>query len=169
MPACAERRLRDTQEVEIERKFLVVGEPAEETTRIWRIEQGYLALADDRGGAEVRLRRGDDDVLVLTVKGGTGRTRVEEEFDVDRETFESLWPLTEGRRVTKTRHVILHGELEIELDVFEGVLEGLRLAEVEFPDERGADSFEPPDWFGEEVTGNRKYLNETLATEGAPS
>jgi adenylate cyclase len=169
MPACAERRLRDTQEVEIERKFLVAGEPAEEATRIWRIEQGYLALADDRGGAEVRLRRAYDDVRVLTIKGGTGRTRVEEEVDVDRETFESLWPLTEGRRVTKTRHVIPHGELEIELDVFEGGLEGLRLVEVEFPDERGADAFEPPDWFGEEVTGNRKYLNETLATEGAPS
>jgi adenylate cyclase len=154
--------------VEIERKFLVTGEPEGEPSETWHIEQGYLALADEHGGAEVRLRRVEDE-LFLTVKGGTGRTRVEEEIRVDRDVLESLWPLTEGRRIRKTRYEIPHGELTIDLDVFEGGLEGLRIAEVEFPDEQGADSFEPPDWFGEEVTGKRKYLNETLATEGAPA
>ena len=153
--------------VEIERKFLVAGEPEGEPSETRHIEQGYLALADERGGAEVRLRRADDD-LFLTVKGGAGRTRVEEEIDIEREVLESLWPLTEGRRITKTRHAIPHGELKIDLDVFEGALQGLRIAEVEFPDENAADEFEPPGWFGREVTGDRRYLNETLATEGAP-
>jgi adenylate cyclase len=155
--------------VEIERKFLVAAEPDGETAKTWKIEQGYLAVADDDdGGAEVRLRHADESFF-LTVKGGTGRTRVEEEIELDREVFESLWPLTEGRRVVKSRHVIPHGELEIELDRFEGGLAGLRIAEVEFPDQDAADAFEPPGWFGEEVTGERRYLNETLATEGAPS
>ena len=65
--------------------------------------------------------------------------------------------------------MIPHGELEIELDMFRGPLEGLRIAEVEFADEDSADAFEPPPWFGEEVTGDRRFLNETLATEGVPS
>jgi len=154
--------------MEIERKFLVDSEPDDEPSRSGEIEQGYLALADDDGGAEVRLRRWGEG-QVLTVKGGTGRVRTEEEVAIEREVFESLWPLTEGRRVAKTRHVIPYRELEIELDVFGGELEGLRIAEVEFPDERSANEFEPPSWFGEEVTGNRRYLNETLATAGAPS
>ena len=136
--------------------------------KTWKIEQGYLAIADDDDRAEVRLRHADESFF-LTVKGGTGRTRVEEEIELDREVFESLWPLTEGRRVVKSRHVIPHGELEIELDRFEGGLAGLRIAEVEFPDQAAAEAFEPPGWFGEEVTGERRYLNETLATEGAPS
>lgn len=98
------------------------------------IEQGYLALADGEGGAEVRLRRKQADLL-LTVKGGSGRTRAEE---------------------------------EIELDRYREDLDGLLVAEVEFPDEEAADAFEPPEWFDEEVTGNKTYLNETLATKGLP-
>jgi adenylate cyclase len=153
--------------MEIERKFLVAERPDLRRTERVEIEQGYLALADGGGGAEVRLRRKGDDLL-LTVKGGAGRTRTEEEIELDRERFESLWQLTEGRRVAKTRHLISYGELEIELDVYSGELDGLLVAEVEFPDEQAADAFEAPEWFGEEVTGNQSYLNETLATNGPP-
>ena len=70
--------------------------------------------------------------------------------------------------MAKTRHVIPHGELEIELDVYLGELDGLAIAEVEFPDEESADAFEAPDWLGQEVTGDERYLNQTLATKGPP-
>jgi adenylate cyclase len=153
--------------VEIERKYLVGDPPDLGSNEQVEIEQGYLALADQEGGVEVRLRRKADELL-LTIKSGTGRTRVEEEIAMDRERFEALWPLTEGRRVAKTRHLIPNGDLEIELDVYAGELDGLLVAEVEFPDEGSAEAFEAPDWFGEEVTGERTYLNETLATEGIP-
>jgi adenylate cyclase len=153
--------------MEIERKFLVAEQPDLEGSEGVELEQGYLAVSDGRGGAEVRLRRKQDERL-LTVKAGSGRTRNEEEIALDTDRFESLWPLTEGRRVAKTRHVIPHGEREIELDVYGGELDGLIVAEVEFPDEATADAFEAPAWFGEEVTGNQKYLNASLATEGLP-
>ncbi len=150
--------------LEIERKFLVSRRPDLAGTESVEIEQGYLALAD-AGEAEVRLRRRGD-LLLLTIKGGTGEVRVEEELELDREQFESLWPLTEGRRVSKTRHLIPAGELLIELDAYSGELEGLLVVEVEFPDRGAADRFEPPEWFGEEVTGRREYRNETLAVSG---
>ena len=153
--------------MEIERKFVVEEPPGLEGRRSVEIEQGYLALADERGGAEVRLRRRGDRLL-LTVKGGTGAVRTEEEFEIDRDRFESLWPLTEGRRVTKTRYLIPLGELTVELDVYAGDLEGLTTAEVEFPTEDDADRFDPPAWLGDEVTGDRRYLNESLATGGRP-
>ena len=152
--------------MEIERKFLVAEPPDLEAGERLEIEQGYLALAGD-GEAEVRLRRQADELL-LTVKGGSGQSRLEEEIELDRGRFEALWPLTEGRRVVKTRHLIAHGRHTIEFDVYAGELEGLLVAEVEFPDQASAEEFEPPDWFGDEVTGDRHYLNQTLATEGAP-
>jgi adenylate cyclase len=152
--------------MEIERKFLVDEPPNLSGCESKSIEQGYLTLAD--AGAEVRLRRTDRDALVLTVKGGTGRSRVEEELDLDASAFDSLWPLTEGRRIRKARYVLPRDELEIELDVFEGELEGLVVAEVEFDSDDAADSFDPPEWFGDEVTGDDRYLNETLATKGRP-
>src|SRR3954466_15188320 len=88
--------------VEIERKFLVErlpeglgdGEP---------IEQGYLAIGDD--GVEVPVRRRGASA-VLTIKSGPGMVRTEEEFAIDARRFDSLWPLTEGRRVSKTRHLL---------------------------------------------------------------
>ena len=153
--------------MEIERKFLIVDRPDLRGSQWVPIEQGYLALADGEGGAEVRLRRRGD-ALLLTVKGGEGEVRTEEEVDLDRRRFESLWPLTKGRRVAKTRYLIPLRELTIELDVYEGELHGLLTAEVEFATEADADAFEPPDWFGREVTGDRRYMNEHLATHGLP-
>jgi adenylate cyclase len=154
--------------VEVERKFLVDDPPSLDGRESTQIEQGYLAIARGEGGSdEVRLRRRDGE-LTETVKRGGGLAREEAEIELDAERFERLWPLTEGRRLHKRRYVIPDGELTIELDVYAGALDGLIVAEVEFPDEGAAAAFEPPAWFAREVTGRTEYLNETLATEGRP-
>jgi CYTH domain-containing protein len=150
--------------MEVERKFLVSEPPDLAGTESDEIEQGYLAIGAE---GEVRLRR-KGEKLVLTAKRGSGISRDEAEIELDRESFERLWPLTESRRLHKRRHVIPHGKLTIELDVYEGDLEGLLVAEVEFGSEDEAGRFEPPEWIGDEVTGDERYLNETLATRGAP-
>jgi CYTH domain-containing protein len=150
--------------MEVERKFLVAETPDLAGTDSDEIEQGYLAIGAD---GEVRLRR-KGETLVLTAKRGSGISRDEAEVELDRESFDRLWPLTESRRLHKRRHVIPHGELTIELDVYEGDLAGLVVAEVEFPSEDDAGRFEPPEWIGNEVTGDERYLNETLATRGPP-
>jgi adenylate cyclase len=151
--------------MEIERKFLVTQPPAGlEREPGDRIEQGYLAID---AVAEVRLRRRVDE-RTLTVKSEPRRTRVEEEIELDDARFAALWPLTEGRRVVKTRREIPHEGAVIEVDVYHGDLTGLVTAEVEFDSEEAADAFEPPDWLGTEVTGDARYANRTLATEGRP-
>ena len=150
--------------VEVERKFLVPETPDLSATDSDEIEQGYLAIGSD---GEVRLRR-KGERLLLTAKRGSGISRDEAEVELVREAFERLWPLTEGRRLQKRRHVIPHGDLRIEVDVYEGELEGLVVAEIEFSSEDEARAFQPPGWIGEEVTGDRRYLNETLATRGRP-
>jgi adenylate cyclase len=151
--------------MEVERKFLVPEPPDLAGTDSNEIEQGYLAVGAE---GEVRLRR-KGEALLLTAKRGAGMSRDEAEVELDGESFERLWPLTEGRRLHKRRHVIPRGDLKIEVDVYEGDLEGLVVAEIEFASEEQARSFEPPAWIGEEVTGDRRYLNETLATQGRPS
>jgi adenylate cyclase len=114
----------------------------------------------------VRRRAGK---AVLTAKAGTGRTRAEEEVAIDAGAFERLWPLTEGRRVEKVRHLIPAGDgLTIELDVYGGALAGLVVAEVEFPDEAAADAFVPPSWLGADVTDDERYKNHRLAVDGRP-
>jgi CYTH domain-containing protein len=151
--------------VEIERKFLPSRLP-DELPAGERIEQGYLAVAPD--GVEVRVRRRAGRAT-LTVKSGPGHVRTEEEMAIDDRRFEALWPLTEGRRIDKVRHVVALGEgLEAELDVYGGPHEGLLVAEVEFPTAEASARFAPPGWLGPEVTGDGRYANQTLALGGAP-
>jgi adenylate cyclase len=150
--------------MEVERKFLVETKPDLEGTESDEIVQGYLAVGSD---GEVRLRR-KGEKLVLTAKRGSGLARDEAEIELAHADFELLWPLTEGRRLHKRRHLIPRDGLTIELDVYEGDLEGLVVAEIEFSSESEAGNFEPPGWLGEDVTGDERYLNETLAANGAP-
>lgn len=131
------------------------------------IEQGYLAVDSD--GTEVRVRRRAGRA-VLTVKAGGGRTRVEEEIEIESERFERLWLMTEGRRIEKTRYEIpADGGLTIELDVYAGALAGLVVAEIEFGSEEAADAFAAPVWLGREVTDDPRYKNQRLARDGAPA
>lgn len=149
---------------EIERKFLVEEMPRAESAEA-TIEQGYLALG---GGTEVRLRRIDGELL-LTAKSGHGEVREEVEVAIAPGAFEALWPLTAGQRVRKVRHFVpLGGGLRAEIDVYEGALDGLRTAEVEFDSLERADRFVPPPWLGAEVTGDERYANQRLATKGLP-
>jgi adenylate cyclase len=152
--------------VEIERKFLV-DRPPRPLDGGERIDQGYLAIADD--GVEVRIRRRGGE-MTLTVKSGPGEVRTEEEIAIDARRFASLWPLTGGRRITKTRHLIpLDDGLTAELDVYAGAHEGLLTAEIEFPSREASAAFTPPAWLGHEVTGDRRFANQALALEGSPA
>jgi adenylate cyclase len=150
--------------MEVERKFRLREPPDLSGADSDPIEQGYLAVGAE---GEVRLRRKGDQTL-LTVKRGAGLSRGEAEVEVSPEQFEALWPLTEGRRLRKRRHVLPHDDLEIEVDVYDDELEGLIVAEIEFESEEQARSFEPPAWLGDEVTGDERFLNESLAVHGAP-
>lgn len=145
---------------EIERKFLC--EPPAEVlagagTAIW---QGYLTIGAD---AETRLRRGGDRYW-LTTKRGEGLVRGEWEVALSAEQFEAMWPATDGLRLNKVRYDVPLGAGECIVDVYEGRLAGLRVAEVEFDSVPAAEAFTAPDWFGAEVTGIAQYANRRLAT-----
>jgi len=153
--------------MEIERKFVIPTLPAQlERFPCSRIEQAYVAI--DPVGTEVRIRRRAAETS-LTIKDGRGRSRAEEELEIDGDRFARLWELSAGRRVEKTRYEIpATGGLTIELDVYLGELEGLATAEVEFASEDAAERFVPPSWFGREVTDDDAYKNRRLAVDGPP-
>jgi adenylate cyclase len=152
--------------LEVERKFLIPKAPGWlASCRSEELEQGYLAIeADD---CEVRVRHSREQA-VLTVKRGSGLERTEVEVKLGQEQFDALWPLTDARRVSKRRHHVPTDFGRLQVDVYRGALEGLIVAEVEFDEDERPQDFEPPDWFGEEVTGNRRYANKSLASRGAP-
>lgn len=91
---------------------------------------------------------------------------VREEYNLPltEKSYDHLLQKADGRVITKTRYVIpIENNLSVELDIFEGDLSPLVLAEIEFPDEAFAKTYQAPAWLGEEVTNSAKYHNSTLS------
>jgi adenylate cyclase len=152
--------------VERERKFLVPNPPGNLSDYPHDlIRQGYLAIESTNRLAEVRLRRVGER-YVLTVKQGRSPSRLEVEVALPPPDGRKLWRLTRGWRVRKVRYRIPHEGLTIELDVYLGKAKGLCVAEVEFESDEALQRFEPPPWFGQEVTGRRKFANRRIAVRG---
>lgn len=126
--------------------------------------QGYVVA---RGEIALRVRR-TGERHVATVKGAGTRTRIELEWDLTRDQFEALWPMTACRRVEKVRHAVPVGGRTAEVDVFAGPLQGLVLVEVEFDSDEAMGAFAAPAWFGEEVSDDPRYANSALAQDGSP-
>ena len=141
--------------MEIERKYLIEPNriPCNLTDYPCRIiEQGYLCTEP-----VVRIRR-DNEKYELTYKSKGLMIREEYNMPLTKEAYEHLVSKVDGRLIQKKRYMIpLDNVLMIELDVFEGELAPLILAEVEFADEETANSFVKPDWFDEDVTFSGKY------------
>ena len=144
---------------EIERKFLVKGEYKSLAAKSERIIQGYLSSVAERN---VRVRVKNDKGF-LTIKGAgnaSGTTRFEWEKEISLDDATQLMKLCEPGMIDKTRFLIPAGAHIFEVDEFYGENEGLTLAEIELSHEN--ETFEKPDWLGEEVTGDVRYYNAQL-------
>lgn len=148
--------------MEIERKYLVKTLPENlEQYPCKHIEQGYLNT-----DPVVRIRRSNDK-YTLTYKGEGVMVREEYNLPLNEQAFLHLREKADGILITKRRYLIPYADkYTIELDIFDGELAPLQLAEVEFETEEEANTFLPPDWFGEDVTFSDKYHNSTLSRRG---
>lgn len=154
------------QPIEVERKFLVARLPGDlEYFRYKTIRQGYMVIGADGSEARVRDKSGS---YTLTVKSKGDLSRGEWETPITEEQFTILWGSTAGKRVEKIRYAIPYNGHTIELDIYEGALNGLMSAEVEFESETAARAFEVPDWFADDVTANSEFKNQNLALRGLP-
>lgn len=157
--------------IEIERKFLIKELPKNlEQYEIKTIKQAYIST-----NPTIRIRQQNDE-YILTVKGSGKMKRQEFELELTKEQFENLWKKIEGGYISKKRYIIpflgdenlSERELTIELDIYEGQLQGFMNVEVEFSTLNDAILFEPPNWFGEEVTNDKRYSNASLVKYGIP-
>ena len=146
--------------IEIERKFWIknkdwkiAANPPEGTV----IKQGYLSTDKER---TVRVRIYGTTGF-LTIKGkSVGMTRAEFEYEVPVEDAIELLQLCHQPIIEKVRYKIPQDNVIWEVDEFEGINEGLILAEVELESEEQKVNI--PTWTGEEVTGDIRFYNSSL-------
>ena len=161
--------------MEIERKYLIKEIPLHLTSYpCHHIEQAYLNI-----DPVVRIRRQDDNYY-LTYKGEGMISREEYNLKLNKRSYYHLLEKHDGNVITKTRFLIpLENphfkpgfvpspdlKLTIELDLFEGALDSLVLAEIEFPDLDTANALLMPDWFSKDVSNESKYHNSNLSKKG---
>lgn len=154
--------------MEIERKFLLKEMPGDLNKYEKKvIEQGYLCKKPT-----VRIRKSNEEYIltykskqgVLDDANRTAKVLNEIEVPLGKEGYEHLKKKVDHNIIVKIRYIVpLENGLKAELDIFEGKLSGLKVVEVEFPDEETANAFVPPAWFGKDVSLDSRYTNGSLA------
>lgn len=155
--------------LEIERKFLIPEYPKallEDGSLVLVkeqvIDQTYLALDKDQ---ELRVRRIKDlatgDVsFTHTFKRGFGLTREEVEYPISAGIYEQMIHSRGALPLVKKRTTLQWNDYLLEIDDYHQIK--LMVLEIEFQSEEEATSFEPPEWFGQDISTDKQYSNKKV-------
>lgn len=152
--------------MEIEKKFKIREYPeGYRDCEKREIEQGYLCTEP-----VIRIRKSNED-YILTYKSKIGIEDCEAaticnelEAPLTKESYLHLKEKVDGNIIAKTRYFVPLSDGHLaEMDMFHGKQEGLSIVEVEFESAKEAHDFVPPDWFGEDVSHDKRYANKWLA------
>ena len=145
--------------IEIERKFLVKHaiHNAIALMRPHQITQAYFVNEKSKS---VRVRIMDEKAFLTIKSDMIGITRKEYEYEIPVIEALSLIKSFGLKSLKKKRYKLEFRSKTWEIDVFEGALQGLILAEIELESED--EEFDVPEWIDEEVTFNPEYLNARL-------
>ena len=139
---------------EIERKFLVANDGWKQSVvGSVRIRDGLIAVYLGRK-ARVRILGDQATIALKGQRSGLGRSEFEYAIPIS-DAEEMLRTMCDDRVLEKIRYYIPHAGLTWEIDVYDGILKGVVIAEVEL--DRDDRLLELPDWVGKEVTGNLRY------------
>lgn len=144
---------------EIERKFLLDKPIPWDLGEQKLIKQGYIFLSKNK---HLRVRIIDHSAF-LCLKFTKNKTRDEYEYEIP--LLDGLEMMSKCTYVVEKIRNVMHpigNRYTIDIDTYPN---GLIVAEVEFKTIEDSESFSPLDWFGEEISGNKKYSNITLAKQ----
>jgi CYTH domain-containing protein len=149
--------------IEIEKTFLVKNIPSNlGQYQAIPILQGYISPLP----TPLRIRKkGDKFELTkkIFLKPNDYSSAEEINIYLTEYEFNKLWPLVE-KYLEKIRYLIpLKDNLIAEMDVYQGKLKGLVVVEVEFKSEQEMNNFQPPEWFGKDITQKDFSANAFLA------
>lgn len=144
--------------LEIERKFLLANSDWRNLVRNSKtIRQGYLNSSVER---TVRVRTIGKQGII-TIKGkNIGLSRPEFEYEIPVKDANELLEMCETAIIEKTRFELSIDGKNWEIDEFEGVNQGLIVAEIELKSEN--EVIDIPKWIGKEVSSEAKYYNSSL-------
>ena len=116
--------------VEIERKFLLANDGwKSQVVRRIHIRDGLIA---NNNGNKARVRIANTEATITLKSRRRGPIRTEFEYAIPySDALEILQTMCDGRILEKVRHVVPYAGLLWHVDVYEGILSGVVVAEVE--------------------------------------
>jgi len=139
---------------EIERKFLIVNDGWKSSVvKTTRIRDGLVAIFNGRK-ARVRIIGDHATIALKGQQKGLGRSEFEYPIPTS-DAEEILRTMCDDRLLEKVRHYVPHAGLTWEIDVYDGILNGIVIAEVEL--DRADRKLQLPDWIGKEITSDLRY------------
>ncbi|WP_135080703.1 CYTH domain-containing protein [Terasakiella sp. SH-1] len=147
-----------SNQLEIERKFLVTGSGWKDGANAKKISQGYISKDES---LVVRVRTKGEKSF-LTIKADRGEiSRLEFEYEIPNEDCEKMLAELCGDAISKTRYTLDVAGNTWEVDEFHGVNDGLVMAEIELssPDQ----AFDKPEWAGPEVSHDKRFFNSYIS------
>ncbi|NOQ69571.1 MAG: CYTH domain-containing protein [Gammaproteobacteria bacterium] len=149
--------------IEIERKFLLNNDHWKTAvTKTCVIKQGYLQSGletSQKSSVRIRISNQQANINIKSVELNMKRQEFEYEIPLD-DAEQMLNTLCDDVVIEKTRHYVPYASHMWEVDIFAGENTGLQMAEIELGSVD--ESFEIPDWIGEEVTNDKHYYNSHL-------
>lgn len=160
---------------EIERKYTVKYLPESlKITDILDIEQAFI-YRDTKTIIRIRkiqnkMSNSIEYIYTVKTKGDIQHQKdanianvYEIESNIQEEVFNELIKNRISSIIRKTRMVIpIENHLKVEMDIYKDYLQDLITAEVEFPNDDIANTFQKPEWLGEEI-GYKELSNWNLA------
>lgn len=146
--------------IEIERKFLLKNDDWKPlVTEAFVIKQGYLQSGMDASQkSSVRIRVSNDKANINIKSVDLTMIRQEFEYEIPLDDAEQMLSTLCGEhQIIKTRYHVPYASHLWEIDIFEDRNEGLRVAEIEL--QSLDETFEIPDWIGQEVSEDERYYN----------
>lgn len=158
--------------IETERKFLTSLKDIRHLMGkvhavVFYVEQHYLSF-----NPEIRIRAMGSSYY-LTKKQGKGIQRKEYEQPISKAAYEILKELSEVGLEKNRVYIYSKGQLDYSIDIYNNFhkKEGkgnIVIIEKEFDSLAEANNFQPPTWFGVEVTDKEEYKNQSIARFGFP-
>ena len=126
-----------------------------------KIRDGLIA---SNNGNKARVRIADDKATIALKSRRMGVVRTEFEYEIPcADAEEILRTMCEGNVLNKVRHFVIHKDATWQVDVYDDILKGIVIAEIELtqPDQ----VLQIPDWVGAEVTDDPRYRKVNMRAE----
>jgi adenylate cyclase len=121
-------------------------------------------LIASNNGNKARVRIADDKATIALKSRRMGMVRTEFEYAIPcADAEEILRTMCDGNVLSKVRHFVIHKDATWQVDVYDDILKGIVIAEIELtqPDQ----DLQIPDWVGAEVTDDPRYRKVNMRAE----